>query len=66
MTTQAVLDAPAAGTRYRKLSTGRTWHVDRISTAGLIVLTEEFYGEDCDLREYVTPGELAAGYASAA
>lgn len=63
MTTITVSNAPAVGARYRKLSTGRTWHVDRISDAGLIVLTEEFYGEDCDVREYETPGELAAGYA---
>lgn len=62
MTTLTVSDAPAAGARYRKLSTGRTWHVERISGSGLVVLTEEFYGEDCDVREYETPAELAAGY----
>lgn len=65
MTTTTVLDAPAVGARYRKLSTGRTWHVDRISGSGLIVLTEEFYGTDCDLREYVTLGELSTDYSAA-
>lgn len=62
MTTLTVSDAPAAGARYRKLSTGRTWHVERISDSGLIVLVEEFYGSDCDVRDYETPAELAAGY----
>lgn len=66
MTTLTVSDAPAAGARYRKKTTGRTWHVDRISPSGLIVMLEEFYGADCDMREYVTAGELAAGYAAAA
>jgi hypothetical protein len=62
MTTRTVSDAPAAGARYRKHSTGRIWHVERISEAGLIVLTEEFYRGDCDVREYETPEELAASY----
>lgn len=65
MTTLTVRDAPTVGARYRKYSTGRAWHVDRISTAGLIVLTEEFYGEDCEVREYVTRDELADGYTAA-
>jgi hypothetical protein len=62
MATLTASDAPAVGTRYRKLSTGRIWHVERVSVAGLIVLLEEFYGGDCDVREYETPDELAAGY----
>lgn len=66
MTTLTDSAVPAAGARYRKQSTGRTWHVDRVSPSGLIVLLEEFYGADCDVREYVTAGELAAGYAAAA
>ncbi|MFB9714154.1 hypothetical protein [Arthrobacter methylotrophus] len=61
MITTAV--APAAGARYRKQSTGRTWHVDRITEAGLISLTEEFYGSDCERRDYVTHAELGAEYA---
>ena len=65
MTALTDSDAPAVGARYRKQSTGRTWHVERISDSGLIVLTEEFYGPECDLREYVTPGELATDYAAA-
>jgi hypothetical protein len=60
--TTLTIAPPAAGARYRKLSTGRTWHVERISDCGLIVLLEEFYGEGCDVREYETPAELAAGY----
>lgn len=59
------LEAPAAGARYRKQSTGRTWHVDRISDCGLLVLTEEYYGEDCVVREYVTPDELATVFTAA-
>jgi hypothetical protein len=57
------LDAPVAGARYRKRSTGRTWHVSRISDSGLIGLSEEFYGTDCERRDYVTHAELGAEYA---
>lgn len=54
---------PTAGARYRKQSTGRTWHVDRITGSGLISLTEEYYGADCDVREYITAEELAQEFA---
>jgi hypothetical protein len=65
MTTLTIAPAPAAGARFRKQSTGRTWHVDRITESGLVALTEEYYGEGCDMREYVTADELAADYAPA-
>ena len=55
--------APAVGARYRKNSTGRTWHVSKMCDSGLISLTEEFYGADCDRRDYLTETELAAEYA---
>lgn len=54
--------APAVGARYRKHATGRTWHVSRICDSGLIRLSEEFYGADCERSSYVTDNELAAEY----
>jgi len=64
MTTLAVPDAPAVGARYRKHSTGRTWHVSRLCDAGLIGLSEDYYGTDCERRNYVTGPELASEYYS--
>lgn len=64
-----VLEAPtvpAIGARYRKQSTGRAWHVERICSSGLIALSEEFYGPECEMREYVTGDELVFDYAPAA
>ncbi|HEX9087425.1 MAG TPA: hypothetical protein VF867_07875 [Arthrobacter sp.] len=57
--------APAIGVRYLKQSTGRAWHVVRICNSGLIALSEEFYGPECEMREYVTRDELAGDYAPA-
>lgn len=57
--------APAAGSRYRKQSTGRTWRVDRVTEAELISVTEEYYGADCDVREYVPTDELSQEFAPA-
>lgn len=51
-------DAPAVGTTYRRRSTGRVWHLERITESGLPPLAEEFYGPDCDVRDYVSPAEL--------
>jgi len=62
MTTLTASDAPAVGTPYRKRSTGRTWHVSRICDAGLIGLSEDFYGTDCERRDYVTGTELGTEY----
>lgn len=62
MTTLTVTDAPAVGVRYRKRSTSRTWHVSRICDSGLIGLSEEFYGTDCERRDYVTHAELGTEY----
>jgi hypothetical protein len=59
------LAAPAVGARYRRLSTGRVWHVRCLAESGLIGLTEEFYGPECDVRGYVTAEELAAEYTPA-
>lgn len=59
------LEAPALGGRYRKLSTGRVWHIHALHTPGVIGLTEEFYGPDCEVRGYVSPDELASDYAPA-
>jgi hypothetical protein len=60
-----VLEAPAVGARYRKLSTGRVWNIHRLCDSGLIGLTEDFYGADCDVRDYVSLEELAQDYAPA-
>ncbi|QOT19251.1 hypothetical protein [Paenarthrobacter sp. YJN-5] len=65
MTALVAPSAPAAGARYRKHSTGRTWHVDRVTGSGLISLTEEYYGIDCDVREYVTTDELGRDFDAA-
>lgn len=66
MTTLTVLRAPAIGASYRKHSTGRAWHVARISGSGLIRLTESFYGAGCDVSCYVTNTELGSEYEPAA
>jgi hypothetical protein len=56
------LAAPAVGTRYTSHATGRPWHVDHVSAEGVVCLKEEFYGPECDRRDYVTGAELAADY----
>jgi hypothetical protein len=60
--TTTMTGAPAAGSKYRKRSTGRIWHVERISDSGVFAMTEEFYGPLCDVRDYVTPAALAEDY----
>lgn len=62
MTTLTMPAAPAIGERYRKNATGRTWRVSRICESGLISLSEEYYGADCERRGYVTGIELGAEY----
>lgn len=57
---------PVLGARYRRNSTGRVWHVRCLNDSGLIGLTEDFYGPDCEVRGYVTRDELAADYAPSA
>jgi hypothetical protein len=54
--------APALGSRYHCRATGRPWHVDHVSTEGVVCLKEEFYGPDCERRSYVSVPELAADY----
>lgn len=61
-----VLEAPAVGARYRKNSTGRLWHIRCLNDSGLIGLAEDFYGPECEVRDYVTKDELAADYAPSA
>lgn len=56
------LARPALGARYRRHTTGRVWHVRCLSESGLIGLTEDFYGPDCEVRGYVTAEELALDY----
>lgn len=56
------LAKPTLGARYRRHTTGRVWHVRSLSESGLIGLTEEFYGPECEVRGYVTADELAADY----
>lgn len=60
--TTLTLAAPAVGSRYLSHVTGRRWHVSSIGPTGVIALTEEFYGPDCEHRSYVTGAELAAEY----
>lgn len=62
MTTFVVPAKPAAGVRYRRRTTGRTWLVSRICDSGLVRITEEFCGTDCERTGYVTEAELASEY----
>lgn len=62
MTSPTVPTTPAVGARYRKHSTGRTWHILKVCDSGLISLGEEYYGADCERRVYLTDDEQAAGY----
>lgn len=54
--------APALGSRFTSHATGRTWHVSSVGDTGVIGLTEEYYGADCERRSYMTGDELAADY----
>lgn len=60
--TTTMTGTPAAGSKYRKRSTGRIWHIERISDSGAFAMTEEFYVPHCDVRDYVTPAELTENY----
>lgn len=56
------LAVPAVGSRYHCRATGRPWHVDHISPEGVVCLKEEFYGPECERRDYVTGSELTTDY----
>lgn len=57
----STLVAPAVGTRYRKLATGRIWHIHRLCDSGLIGITDD-QGDGAEIRDYITSEGLAASY----
>lgn len=60
--TAAAVPAPTVGARYTNHSAGRPWHVDHVSSAGVVCLKEDFYGPECERRDYLTGAELASDY----
>lgn len=62
MSTLTAPATPAVGSQFTSHATGRTWHVSSVGDSGIIGLTEEYYGPNCERRSYVTGEELAADY----